>query len=138
MLLTPENSCNWRTQRWRRFRSTRGSRFCAVAPAFTSRPCLKDWVQPRLLMRCCGPNLKEGLAKNRIALQALGYRQVAEYLEGARSLAETKELVKIRTNQFAKRQLTWFRRQLQLRWIHVEENALATATAEQIARDYSL
>jgi tRNA dimethylallyltransferase len=58
-----------------------------------------------------------GLAENPTALQALGYRQVVEHLRGERGLAETIELVKIRTRQFAKRQLTWFRRQMNLQWI---------------------
>jgi tRNA dimethylallyltransferase len=61
--------------------------------------------------------LAKGLADNPTAMQALGYRQVVEHLRGERSLAETIELVKIRTRQFAKRQLTWFRRQMNLEWI---------------------
>jgi tRNA dimethylallyltransferase len=61
--------------------------------------------------------LSQGLEQNPTALQALGYRQAVEYLRGARSLAETMELVKIRTRQFAKRQLTWFRRQMRLEWL---------------------
>jgi len=63
--------------------------------------------------------LQRGLRENRTALQALGYRQIAEHLQGQRGLAETIELVKIRTRQFAKRQLTWFRRQMRLEWITV-------------------
>jgi tRNA dimethylallyltransferase len=61
--------------------------------------------------------LTQGLAENPTALQALGYRQVVEHLRGERGLPETIELVKIRTRQFAKRQLTWFRRQMNLEWI---------------------
>jgi tRNA dimethylallyltransferase len=61
--------------------------------------------------------LTQGLAENPTAMQALGYRQVVEHLRGQRGLAETMELVKIRTRQFAKRQLTWFRRQMNLEWI---------------------
>src|SRR5437899_10844379 len=41
--------------------------------------------------------LKHGLAENRTAMQALGYRQVVEHVRGMRSLPETIELVKIRT-----------------------------------------
>ena len=63
--------------------------------------------------------LQRGLAENRTAMQALGYRQIVEHLRGERSLPETIELVKIRTRQFAKRQMTWFRRQLQLTWINL-------------------
>ena len=64
--------------------------------------------------------LKRGLAENKTAMQSLGYRQVVEHLRGERSLEETVELVKIRTRQFAKRQMTWFRRQLQLQWIELK------------------
>jgi len=64
--------------------------------------------------------LKRGLAENKTAMQAIGYRQVVEHLRGERSLAETIELVKIRTRQFAKRQLTWFRAQKNLEWIELK------------------
>jgi tRNA dimethylallyltransferase len=76
--------------------------------------------------------LKRGLADNKTALQALGYRQVAEFLEGKRSLPETIELVKIRTRQFAKRQMTWFRRQLRLNWLHIDEDEPGARVAEQV------
>ena len=61
--------------------------------------------------------LEQGLGRNQTALQALGYRQVAEFIEGRRSLAETMELVKVRTWQFARRQMTWFRHQAPANWI---------------------
>jgi tRNA dimethylallyltransferase len=55
------------------------------------------------------------------AQQALGYRQVIEHLEGKRSLEETIALVKLRTRQYAKRQLTWFRHQAQAEWVRADE-----------------
>lgn len=61
--------------------------------------------------------LTQGLSENRTAMQAIGYRQVVEHLQGHRPLAETIELVKSRTRQFAKRQLTWFRRHRRGQWI---------------------
>ena len=64
--------------------------------------------------------LKRGLAENKTAMQAIGYRQVAEHLRGERPLQETIELVKIKTRQFAKRQLTWFRAQKNLEWIELQ------------------
>jgi tRNA dimethylallyltransferase len=76
--------------------------------------------------------LKRGLEKNRTAMQAIGYRQVVEHLRGERSLAETIELVKIRTRQFSKRQMTWFRRQLPVTWIVLESEGRAAAAAKQI------
>ena len=64
--------------------------------------------------------LRHGLEQNKTAMQAIGYRQVVEHLRGERNLAETIEQVKIRTRQFAKRQLTWFRRQLAPEWIELK------------------
>jgi tRNA dimethylallyltransferase len=53
-------------------------------------------------------------------MQAIGYRQVVEHLRDERSLTETIELVKNRTRQFAKRQLTWFRRHGNCEWIELK------------------
>jgi tRNA dimethylallyltransferase len=64
--------------------------------------------------------LKQGLAENQTAMQAIGYRQVVEHLRGERSLKETIELVKTKTRQFAKRQLTWFRAQKNLEWVELK------------------
>ena len=64
--------------------------------------------------------LQRGLAENKTAMQAIGYRQVVEYLRDERSLTETIELVKSRTRQFAKRQLTWFRRHGNMEWIELK------------------
>ncbi len=76
--------------------------------------------------------LAMGLERNPTAMQAIGYRQVVEHLSGARSLAETVELVKIKTRQFAKRQMTWFRRQLAVNWLSVEAHEDAAQVAERI------
>jgi tRNA dimethylallyltransferase len=64
--------------------------------------------------------LQRGLEQNQTAMQAIGYRQVVEHLRGRHSLVETIEQVKIRTRQFAKRQLTWFRRQLDPEWVELK------------------
>jgi tRNA dimethylallyltransferase len=61
--------------------------------------------------------LQHGLEENKTAMQAIGYRQVVEHLRGERSLPETIELVKIKTRQYAKRQLTWFRKHANAQWI---------------------
>jgi tRNA dimethylallyltransferase len=74
-----------------------------------------------------------GLEKNPIAMQAIGYRQMVEYLRGERSLLETKELIKLRTRQFAKRQMTWFRRQARLEWLALSPEESAEEMAEKIA-----
>ncbi len=76
--------------------------------------------------------LERGLAANPTARQALGYRQVVEHLRGERSLAETIALVKIRTRQFAKRQMTWFRRQMPLTWLELKPGDDAATVAEAL------
>jgi tRNA dimethylallyltransferase len=78
--------------------------------------------------------MAQGLADNPTAMQALGYRQVVEHLRGERGLAETMELVKIRTRQFAKRQLTFFRRQLNLEWVTLSDNTPSLDWAAMMER----
>jgi tRNA dimethylallyltransferase len=76
--------------------------------------------------------LDRGLDKNKTAMQAIGYRQVVEHLRGERSLDETGELIKIKTRQFAKRQMTWFRRQLKLNWIMLEDGQDESTATKRI------
>jgi tRNA dimethylallyltransferase len=73
--------------------------------------------------------LAAGLAHNLTAMQALGYRQVVEHLAGSRDLASTRELAKSRTRQFARRQLTWFRRQARPDWIELAPEQAPAETA---------
>jgi tRNA dimethylallyltransferase len=75
----------------------------------------------------------ERLRANPTALQALGYRQVVEYLDGARSLPETIALVKQKTRQYAKRQMTWFLHQAQLTWVDLADLDRAPQIAAQLA-----
>lgn len=51
------------------------------------------------------------------AMSAVGYREWQDYFEGKQSLAQTKELIKIHTRQYAKRQRTWFKRSTDIIWI---------------------
>ena len=80
--------------------------------------------------------LQHGLAENKSALQAIGYRQVVEHLRGERNLADTIELVKIRTRQFAKRQLTWFRKHARMTWIDCGPQDNAALLAEKITASF--
>ena len=64
------------------------------------------------LLRC-------GNHRKTAALSTLGYAEIKEYLEDEMSLAEAKESIKQRTRQFAKRQLTWFRRDRRLRFLDI-------------------
>ncbi len=69
----------------------------------------------------------------RTARQALGYREVIEYLEGSRPLGETIRLVKLRTWRFARRQRTWFRSLSECRFVRLEDPFAPEQIAEKIA-----
>jgi tRNA dimethylallyltransferase len=71
-----------------------------------------------------------GLEKNPSAMQAAGYRELVAHVHGEISLDNAVALIKTRTRQLAKRQLTWFRREPQLQWIEIgrEEQPSETAT----------
>jgi tRNA dimethylallyltransferase len=68
----------------------------------------------------------------RTARQAVGYREVLDHLAGNLDLAATIELVKLRTRQFAKRQLTWFRSLSECRWVKTSEPFEAKNIARHI------
>lgn len=81
--------------------------------------------------------LAHGLEQNPTAMQAIGYRQVVEHLRGERSLAETVELVKIKTRQYAKRQLTWFRRHASATWMELAPGEDLRQVAQRILAGFS-
>lgn len=76
--------------------------------------------------------LARGLAENRTAMQAIGYRQVVEHLQGERSLPDTIALVKQKTWQFARRQRTWFRHQLAVNWIPANSASNVSTWADAV------
>ena len=57
------------------------------------------------------------------ALQTVGYRELFDHLEGICSLEEAVERIKISTRQYAKRQLTWFRKMPGVQWFHPSDEA---------------
>ena len=63
----------------------------------------------------------EGVTADMVSMQGLGYRQMFDYLEGIATLEEAVDRIKKETRHFAKRQLTWFRREPDARWINVSE-----------------
>ena len=80
-----------------------------------------------------------GLSSDLVSMQGIGYRQIFDYLEGIASLEEAVERIKRETRHFAKRQLTWFKREPEAIWLSPEEyggdrrQILARMTAECIS-----
>lgn len=66
--------------------------------------------------------LKErGFTKDMVSMQGLGYKEILDYLDGNLTLEEAVYILKRDTRHFAKRQLTWFRREPEVSWIHKYE-----------------
>ena len=81
--------------------------------------------------------LKEkGYHRNMVSMQGLGYKEILAYLEGECTLEEAVYLIKRDSRHFAKRQLTWFRREKEVIWVdklkfsYNDEKILAFMTEE--------
>ena len=79
--------------------------------------------------------LECGLRESITARQAIGYKWVMEALDGKTSLDEARELIKLRTRRYAKRQLSWIRRDGRARTLDMgtlgEEGALELILASE-------
>lgn len=62
-----------------------------------------------------------GFTKDMVSMQGLGYKEILDYLDGNLTLEEAVYILKRDTRHFAKRQLTWFRREPEVSWIHKYE-----------------
>jgi tRNA dimethylallyltransferase len=62
--------------------------------------------------------IKQGVKRSATAMQGLGYKEIAAYLEGEMSLEAAVELLKRDTRRYAKRQFTWFKRDPRIHWIN--------------------
>ncbi len=66
--------------------------------------------------------LKEmGCTRGMVSMQGLGYKEILDYLDGRCSLDEAVYIIKRDTRHFAKRQLTWFKRERDVRLLELEK-----------------
>ena len=56
-----------------------------------------------------------------VSMQGLGYKEILDYLDGKYSLEEAVRILKRDTRHFAKRQITWFKRERDVRWVELEQ-----------------
>ncbi|MFQ5962703.1 MAG: tRNA (adenosine(37)-N6)-dimethylallyltransferase MiaA [Candidatus Scalinduaceae bacterium] len=68
----------------------------------------------------------------RQARQALGYKEVIQYLNGECTLDDAEEKIKLNTRRFSKRQMTWFRSFPNVQWLEADENKSSNETSEKI------
>lgn len=85
--------------------------------------------------------LEYGCTKDMVSMQGLGYKEIIPYLDGECSLEEAVYILKRDTRHFAKRQLTWFRREKDVTWVEKSlyaseeemlQSMLAALSKEQI------
>lgn len=62
-----------------------------------------------------------GYTKELASMQGIGYKEIIPYIEGEVGLDETIQILKRNTRRYAKRQLTWFRRDSRIKWIDVNQ-----------------
>lgn len=82
--------------------------------------------------------LAAGLSDGTTAMQALGYKEIVQYLRGGISLEEAADLVKLGTRHYAKRQMSWFRRDTRVHWIQAAGRTAAQMAEEMEAQILSL
>jgi tRNA dimethylallyltransferase len=107
---------------------------CAV-----ERPLLYARIEQRVEQMLAGGLLEEvqtllsaGFGRELKALRSIGYKDVAAFLCGECSLAEAVNMIKRDTRRYAKRQLTWFKRDADILWFEYPQKfATILATALQ-------
>ena len=100
-----------------------------VCLAFTRREDMWDRIDRRVdgmmaagLEREVRDLLASGVPPAATSMQAIGYKEFAAALRGEETVAQAVDEVKLRSRQYAKRQLTWFRRTPGLRWVTWEKD----------------
>jgi tRNA dimethylallyltransferase len=78
--------------------------------------------------------LNRGFSPDLSSMRGLGYKEIAEYLAGRMSLIQAVDILKRNTRRFAKRQMTWFRRDKRIRWLDPDRQDVAEAIILEINR----
>ena len=68
--------------------------------------------------------------------QAIGHKELYSYLSGDSSLEEAVETLKMQTRRYAKRQLTWFRRDERINWIYADRSTNPSEDAVNLVKDF--
>ena len=82
----------------------------------------------------------KGLLKQRLsrtASFAIGIREAKGYLRGDYGLEEAKKMIKSNTRRYAKRQLTWFRKDKQITWINLKDNDTPAKISRKLWKELS-
>jgi len=91
-----------------------------------------DWQLAHGMVEETRSLLARGYGRNLGAIKGLGYRQVAAYLAGECDYDEMVRRFKRDTRHFAKRQMTWFRKEPGIQWLSVDEGESLQRTADRV------
>lgn len=96
---------------------------CMIGLNYQDRSVLYDRINHRVDEMMAQGLLEEAQALlqgegGKTALQAIGYKELKPYFDGERSLEESVAFMKQATRRYAKRQLTWFRREEKIHWLY--------------------
>ena len=79
--------------------------------------------------------LDQGYSKNLVSMQGLGYKEIIFYLKGLSTLDEAAGILKRDTRRFAKRQMTWFRKEQRIIWLDPDKTGGLEGISEWIISD---
>lgn len=79
--------------------------------------------------------LAEGCTPSTTALQAVGYKEIIDYLRGYYDLDTAVEMIKRNTRRLAKRQMTWFKRDQRIRWFDITQFPSSQHLAAEICKE---
>ena len=117
---------------------------CVIGLDYKDRQVLYERIGKRVDMMLEAGLLEEAERvvsdpRLKTARQAIGHKELAPYFEGTAPLEECIENLKQATRRYAKRQLTWFRRNKSIHWLYPDEAASFEAladSAEGICREF--
>ena len=94
----------------------------------TDRAILYDRIDQRVDLMLSQGLIEEvarlkamGCTRDMVSMQGLGYKEILAYLDGETTLEDAVYILKRDTRHFAKRQLTWFKREREVRWLNLPE-----------------
>lgn len=115
---------------------------CLFVLNFRDRAKLYDRINRRVDTMLSDGLLEETknmltIDKTATALQAIGYKELIPYIDGACSLSEAIDVLKTETRRYAKRQLSWFRRMNNATMIYVDDYPDMDALLDDVTRFYN-
>lgn len=79
--------------------------------------------------------MQMGIPRTATSMAGLGYKEILKFYDGACTLKEAVDEIKLQTRHFAKRQLTWFRREKEVCWIEKESGEGREKSTDELVEE---